>query len=168
MSSDQFMSCSVSLLRYLCNSQSDERKEHNCDMETFGDRLAKARGEAGLTQTQLAKKVGVSQTTVSDIERGRNAGSGDAARFAETLGVNALWLSEGRGAMRAADTPRADRVRESASPAYATAHVTQHSPEIEIVVSLMREMSKQNRLRVVGYVQGLTENHQAPPKANIA
>ena len=166
MSSDQFMIGSVSLLRYLCNSQSDERKEHNCDMETFGDRLAKARGEAGLTQTQLAKKVGVSQTTVSDIERGRNAGSGDAARFAETLGVNALWLSEGRGAMRGADTPRAGHVRESAAPTYA--RILQHSPDIALVVSLMRNMSDQDKGLVVAYTQALADKGRSPRKGNSA
>ena len=40
---------------------------------------------------------GVSQSTISDIERGRNAGSTEAAKLAASLGVSALWLTTGKG-----------------------------------------------------------------------
>lgn len=66
-------------------------------MNTFGTRLREARKDAGLSQPALAQKVGLSQTTISDIERGRNAGSTEAAALAAVLGVNALWLAEGKG-----------------------------------------------------------------------
>lgn len=95
----QFMNITISLLRSECNSQSDPIRNHNCVMEneTFGSRLKQARSDAELTQAQLAKMSGVSQTTISDGERGRNAGSGDVARIAAVLGVNALWLADGKG-----------------------------------------------------------------------
>lgn len=40
------------------------------DMDTLSSRLAHARELRGLTQTQLAKLVGVSQSTIGNIEAG--------------------------------------------------------------------------------------------------
>ena len=139
-------------------------------MNTLAQRIQQAIDEKGCKLIDLAVAAGVKAPSVSAWLSGdtRTMKSATAIRAARFLDVNIAWLTEGIGPMRNATPASSGRVRESASPAYATAHVTQHSPEIEIVVSLMREMSKQNRLRVVGYVQGLTENHQAPPKANIA
>lgn len=71
-------------------------------MATFGERLREARKAAGLTQAALAQRSGVSQTTVSDIERGRNSSSAEAVALALACGVMAEWLAEGRGPMRAA------------------------------------------------------------------
>lgn len=64
---------------------------------SMGDRLKQARKTRKLSQMRLAKMTGVSQSTISDIERGRNAGSTESAKLAAALGVSALWLSTGRG-----------------------------------------------------------------------
>lgn len=69
-------------------------------MESFGKRLKAARSDARLTQGELARRAGLSQTTISDIERERNAGSSDSAVLAYILEVEPLWLSEGRGPRR--------------------------------------------------------------------
>lgn len=90
----------LSLLRCFRNSQSDQFLNHYCDMSTYGERLFEARKEAKLTQGQLAEKSGVSQTTISDGERGRNAGSGSIAALAASLGVEPMWLSDGKGPKR--------------------------------------------------------------------
>lgn len=66
-------------------------------MTTFGQRVREARVDAGLTQPQLAKLTKLSQTTISDIERGRNGGSGAVTVLARILNVEADWLAEGRG-----------------------------------------------------------------------
>lgn len=66
-------------------------------METFGDRVREARKKRGMTQKQLASASGLSQTTISDIERGRNDSSADIVPLARALGVNAEWLADGRG-----------------------------------------------------------------------
>jgi len=42
---------------------------HNCDMNDLGKRLRDARNVRGFTQEALARKSGVSQATISDIER---------------------------------------------------------------------------------------------------
>jgi transcriptional regulator with XRE-family HTH domain len=39
--------------------------------ESFGERLARLRKERGITQVELAEKVGLAQPNISDYERGR-------------------------------------------------------------------------------------------------
>ncbi len=61
-----------------------------------GNILAGARLKAGLTQAQLAKKVGVRQNMISDYERGRRIYSGAMAkRLSKTLKVKEERLKYG-------------------------------------------------------------------------
>lgn len=78
-----------------CNRQSDLFLHDNCDMETFGERLKRRRKKKGLKQYQLARAAKVSQTTISDIERGRNEGSTELAGLAKALGCRPEWLADG-------------------------------------------------------------------------
>jgi len=57
--------------------------------ETIGQRLAGIRKERGYTQVELAKKIGIIQTLVSDYETDRLRLSAEmAVRFALALGVS--------------------------------------------------------------------------------
>ncbi len=87
------------------NRISDQHRNENMWMKSFGDRLRHARLEAGLSQRALANKVGLSQSTISDAENGEHAGSTSTAGLAEALGVSPLWLAEGRGPMRPESPP---------------------------------------------------------------
>ena len=67
-----------------------ESTEYWKEMERnrVGNILAGARLKAGLTQAQLADKLGIRQNMVSDYERGRRAYSDDMAkRISQTLKV---------------------------------------------------------------------------------
>lgn len=66
-------------------------------MSTFADRVRSERKAKGLTQVGLAKKSGVSQATIADIERGRNHGSTELVGIAKALHVNPGWLKTGSG-----------------------------------------------------------------------
>lgn len=113
----QSMGDTISLLRSSRNRQSDVVLHHNCDMNSFGKRLKIARGEAGLTQIELARRSGLSQTTISDIERERNSGSSDAAVLASILNVEPLWLSTGKGPrLRVADGAKNTNLSGGTSP----------------------------------------------------
>ena len=58
--------------------------------ESFGQRLARIRKERGLTQVQLADKIGLTQALVTSYERNRlRMHSEMIARFALALGVSA-------------------------------------------------------------------------------
>jgi len=71
------------------------------DKNRVGNLLAGARLKAGLTQGQLAKKLGIRQNMVSDYERGRRSLSpGMAARFSDVLHVKDSHL-KGAGEQQA-------------------------------------------------------------------
>ena len=70
------------------------------DMNTeFGARLREARKAANVTQATLAKKVGIGQSTVAELEKSGN-GSSHVPAIAAVLGCSALWLATGEGAMK--------------------------------------------------------------------
>lgn len=64
---------------------------------SIGTRLKQARKDARLSQIELEKRSGVSQSAISDLERGKSAGSTSVAGLASVLGVRALWLETGKG-----------------------------------------------------------------------
>ncbi len=65
------------------------------DARQFGRRLRELREAAGLSQKELADRMGVQQTAVSWWERGRREPSfGNAVKLAEALGVNVLAFLE--------------------------------------------------------------------------
>lgn len=65
----------------------------------LGERLKKARAHAHLTQAQLEARSGVSQKTISKIERGDQEGSTQVAQLAKACGVSIDWLATEAGAM---------------------------------------------------------------------
>lgn len=64
----------------------------------FGQRLKTARKAAKLTQAELAKKVGIGQSTIAELEKTGN-GSSHVPAMAAALKCSALWLATGEGAM---------------------------------------------------------------------
>lgn len=65
-------------------------------MQTLGERLLSARKAKKMTQQQLATKAGVTQTTISDIERGRNLSSTELPSLAKALGITVDELLAGK------------------------------------------------------------------------
>ena len=68
-------------------------------MQEFKDRLKMARKNAKVTQAQLAKLVGTTQGSISDLESGRNRTTTNLVAIAGILNVNPTWLSTGKGEM---------------------------------------------------------------------
>lgn len=96
------------------NRYSDSHIGNNTGM-SIGKRVRKARKAKGLSQAQLAAKVGISQSTLSELEGGDSASTGYTASLAAALGVSALWLESGRGPERplpTSDASELDRVIE--------------------------------------------------------
>jgi transcriptional regulator with XRE-family HTH domain len=50
-----------------------------------------------MTQKALAEKIGIKQSTLSELETGESAGTTYLARIASVLNYNALWLETGKG-----------------------------------------------------------------------
>ena len=66
-------------------------------MNTFGDRLRDARKKSKLTQKEVAKRVGMSQPLLSELENNEYPTSGFTAQLAHLYKVSARWLAEGKG-----------------------------------------------------------------------
>jgi len=68
-------------------------------MDTLGKRVRGLRKTHGLTQTQLAQKVGVSQSAISDIESGDTKVTlgPTMAALCAALRTNPDWLQSGHG-----------------------------------------------------------------------
>lgn len=64
-------------------------------MSTLADRLKHARLRADVSQTELAKRAGVSQTTIAAMETGRSIGSRHIVAISKALGVDPEWLAVG-------------------------------------------------------------------------
>ncbi len=90
------MECSIGTPIFNVNRNSDCNCRNNIGM-SIGTRIKECRKELGLTQKQLASKVGIKQGTLSELENGESAGTTLVATFAKELKVNALWLETGRG-----------------------------------------------------------------------
>jgi transcriptional regulator with XRE-family HTH domain len=66
--------------------------------------IARYRRAKGWTQTDLAREVGVSFSTIQAWERGSQPRPRHVARLAEVLGINALQLDTELGQWRAEET----------------------------------------------------------------
>lgn len=66
---------------------------------SIGSRIKQARKGTKITQAELAKRSGLNQSTISDLEVGKSQGTTYLATLASALGVNALWLETGKGTM---------------------------------------------------------------------
>ncbi|MFP5510331.1 MAG: multiprotein-bridging factor 1 family protein [Alphaproteobacteria bacterium] len=68
------------------------------DIATFGDRVAAAREAAGMTQKQMARRLGVKNATVRDWEDDLSEPRANKlSMMAGLLGVSIVWLLTGEG-----------------------------------------------------------------------
>lgn len=66
-------------------------------MTAIGERLKEVRKERRMSQAELARKVGLRQASISDLESGKTRGTASIAKIASALNVSAMWLETGRG-----------------------------------------------------------------------
>lgn len=82
-------------------------------MKTFADRLNAAMSASGLSQAQLAEKVGISQPAIQKMSSGKTNGTRKMVELANALKVRPEWLSSGVGDMRYPEGPEPSNIRES-------------------------------------------------------
>lgn len=74
-------------------SSRERRADPKQAAETFGERLGRLREDAGLSQSALARRVGVSQSAVSQMESGERSPSyGMLVQLADALRVSIAYL----------------------------------------------------------------------------
>lgn len=65
--------------------------------DTYGSRLKACRRAAGLSQTEFGEKVGMTRSSIANIEAGRQRSLlDDVERYAAVLNVDPAWLAFGR------------------------------------------------------------------------
>lgn len=77
-------------------------------LDSLAERLAWARKRVGLSQQQLADRCEVAQSTIGSLEAGTRYSARKVSVIADALGVDALWLADGKGP-QPADNPSAAR-----------------------------------------------------------
>lgn len=92
------------------NRQTDFRSYQNSDMDietpnTLGKRLKACRKDAKLTQAAVSQRVGIKQGSLSELENDKYPTSSFVPHLANLYKVEAMWLAEGRGPKRRANTP---------------------------------------------------------------
>jgi ribosome-binding protein aMBF1 (putative translation factor) len=74
---------------------SEGRGWYDADTTTFGDRMTGAREAAGLSQAELAKRLGVKVKTIRAWENDRSEPRANRLQMlAGILGVSIMWLAE--------------------------------------------------------------------------
>jgi transcriptional regulator with XRE-family HTH domain len=95
----------------------DETDYFSEDMATFGDRVAAAREALGLTQAQLARRLGVKAQTIDAWEADRSEPRANRLQMlAGLLNVSIMWLMTGEGAgleVQDDQIPPGDALRET-------------------------------------------------------
>lgn len=64
-------------------------------MPEFGDRVRHLREARGLTQAELGRQCGMTQTAIANIENGHRSGSRNTAKLAAALGCDPYYLETG-------------------------------------------------------------------------
>ena len=105
---------------------------------SFAERLVHARQHAGFrTQRELAKAAGFKgQSTIGNMEAGRNQGARHIMRLAAACGVSAHWLETGDGDMLA---PAVDEL---------------HSDQIQLA-GIWRRLDSMGKMKLMGFALGL-------------
>lgn len=80
----------------------------------FSDRLRHARVLRGLSQAELARAAGLSQSAISNYENNSRRDSRALFELAAILRVNPLWLAQGLGPMETQPDPPMETVRPAA------------------------------------------------------
>lgn len=72
-------------------------------MSTFGERLRKSRKAVKMTQAAVAKRAGMPQSLLSELENDEYPTSGYTPRLAHIYKVTARWLADGVGPREVSD-----------------------------------------------------------------
>ena len=76
----------------------DAEEWYGEDAATFGDRVAAAREQAGMTQKELSKRLGIKLATLRSWEEDRNEPRANRlSMLAGLLNVSMMWLINGDG-----------------------------------------------------------------------
>lgn len=106
-------------------------------METFGERLMIAMDREGVNQSELAKRIGISQPSVQYLCK-TGSGSKHLTKIAKALNVSADWLATGAGEMQVCN--------EKAPPIIEIKEWQTLSPKVRLFVEDMIDKYKNKKI----------------------
>lgn len=104
-------------------------------MNSIASRVKAARLEKGWSQGQLAEEVGLSQSTIGNIEAGVRKRPRELVSIAKALEVSAEWLESGKGAKKGSGSDRPPLKLVGA----------QEAPSVRAAVELLAGLAAQQR-----------------------
>lgn len=108
----------------MTNQQDDASDWYSPEAATFGDRVAAAREQAGLTQKELARRLGIRTSTVRNWENDLSEPRANRlSMMAGMLNVSMMWLINGQG--EGMDSPP---------------DVGEVTPDMRVILTELREM----------------------------
>jgi transcriptional regulator with XRE-family HTH domain len=111
-------------------------------MDTLAKRLTWARERAKLTQEELAKKAGVSQGTIGNLEAGIRDTARKITSIARALDVDVNWLADGEG-------PAPDQVVETSTPKGREARLIAAYEDEEVLLDLYRRAGDRGKGEII-------------------
>jgi transcriptional regulator with XRE-family HTH domain len=128
-------------------SSSENRDWYSEETATFGDRLAAAREATGLTQKELAQRMGIKTGTLRNWEDDLSEPRANRlSMFAGILGVSLSWLltgeGEGLGAPDDEDPMSADMVKLLTDLRAVRAQMADSSDRLALLEKRLRKMMK--------------------------
>lgn len=124
-------------------------------METK-DRIKIAREQAGLTQGELAEKIGIKQQSVFKIEAGITKNPRNIDKMAEVLGVDLNWLLTGEGLMCPNKSPQDIKIQTSLG-----ALTSSQKDEVLAIVDKFKSLNEQMIKELGGMLKGQNNHHHA-------
>ncbi|BCD62247.1 hypothetical protein NitYY0826_C1123 [Nitratiruptor sp. YY08-26] len=124
-------------------------------MEFYGDRIKKIRQELGLSQSELAQKLGIHKQMVSDVERGKQKSFNPQIekKLISFFSLNPHWLLEGRGEMFMKDVSSSEN--GSTQDTYETL-----SDEERVLLRYFRESPVHERLQILACIMQCLAQHK--------
>ena len=144
----------ISYLISEVKQKSDCFRYQNAVMNTtFGERLKESRKDAKLSQVAAAKRVGVSQGLISDLENNVYDASAKTIELAHLYRVNPYWLATGNGNKK--DVPMTPEEQELIS----VCRTLSNTKQGEILIVAKYEASKKE-------AEGMRDAMQSSTKKN--
>lgn len=126
----------------------------------FGERLKQALKEAGYSQKSASEVLGLSKNAMTNYAGGRIPEAMILYRIAKLCSVSMEWLLTGEGERGAVEA----RIANAEVSSYSSTGTDLSPQEIEFVAKI-RQLTKENRIKVEGIVEGLLMSQDSYPQS---
>jgi transcriptional regulator with XRE-family HTH domain len=134
---------------------------------TIAERLKLAREKAGLNQEELAKRAGVSQGTIANIENSIRKQPRQLLSIARVLNVNPEWLQSGKGKAEVIAHSGTHHVSEQVNEEW-TVHTSKVKQALGVLETALTQLDLQGRERVAPLFESFARSPGSIIKQDIA